>query len=160
MKFFYFFWVDCPLYCHLWPGTFTASMWSIEVLDPGYSSFSMIEPQFLLCDLFMLFFSRNVWHVVIWHSAICHVDLISPFLILYCISCLSACVYVSCKCNTSCCAVFKFDVYAVIYFDSSMATCLRPILLGCCKNDDFAGVMVCLSLNSGMQLIVSIFFWG
>jgi hypothetical protein len=81
-----------------------------------------------------------------WHSATCPVDLISPLLILHCISCMSPCAYVSCKCkckcNSSCCAVNKFYIYTVIYFGSSMAMHLRPLLLGCCKNEDFAGVMV------------------
>jgi hypothetical protein len=36
--------------------------------------------------------------------------------------------------------MFKFDVYAVIYFGSIMAMHLRPLLLGCCKNDDFDGL--------------------
>jgi hypothetical protein len=55
--------------------------------------------------------------------------------------------------------VSKFDVYAVISFGASIATHLRPFLIGCCKNDNFAGVMVCLSLNSGMQMIVDIFIF-
>jgi hypothetical protein len=134
-----------------------ASTWSIEVLYPGYSSCSVIGPQFLLCDLFLLLLSHHLCHFGIWHSANCRVDLISPFLILYCISCMSACAYFLCKCNSSCYAVFKFDVYAVISFGSSMATHIRPLLLGCCRNEDFVGVIVCLSLNIGMQMIVGIF---
>jgi hypothetical protein len=56
--------------------------------------------------------------------------------------------------------VLKFDVYAAISFGSSIAMHLRPLLLGCCKNEGFTGDVVCLSLNSGMQMIVSIFVFG
>jgi hypothetical protein len=73
---------------------------------------------------------------------------------------MSTSMYVSCKCKSSCWDVFKFDVYAVFYFGSSIATRLRPLVLGCCKNNSFTVVVICLSLDSGMQLIIGIFFVG
>jgi hypothetical protein len=144
MKFLNFLYVGCPLYCHVYPGTFTGSTWSIDVPEPGYSSLAVIEPWCHLCDRFLLFFSQHVWHLGILHKATRCVDLMPPVLMLCCISCISPCVYVLCKCSSSCCAVFKSDAYVDISVVSVMATRLRPLLCGCCLNDDFTGAVLCL----------------
>jgi hypothetical protein len=48
-------------------------------------------------------------------------------------------------------------VYVDISFGSVIATHLRHLLCGCCKNDDLAGFVLCLISVSGMQVIVGIF---
>jgi hypothetical protein len=85
----------------------------------------------------------------------------SPVLMLCCISCISPCAYVSCKCSSSCCVVFKFEIYVDISVGSVMATRLRPLVCGCCLNNDFTGVVLCLVHLRGMQVIVGIlvFAW-
>jgi hypothetical protein len=102
------------------------------------------------------FFSQQVWHLGILHKATCRVDIMSPVLMLCCISCILPWVYVSCRCNSSCCAVFRSDAYVQISIGSVMATRLRPLLCGCCLNDDLAGFILVLMPVRGIQVIVGI----
>jgi hypothetical protein len=44
-------------------------------------------------------------------------------------------------------------------FFSSIATHLRPLLLGCCEEDGCSGIVVCLIIIIEMQLIIGIFLW-
>jgi hypothetical protein len=72
-----------------------------------------------------------------------------------------AVAYVSWRCNSSCCAVFIFDVHVEIYVGSEIATRLRPLLCGCWLNGDLAGFVVSLIPVRGMQVIVYFFvFFG
>jgi hypothetical protein len=70
-------------------------------------------------------------------------------------------VYASCKCSSSCCAVFRFDVYVDISVGSVMATCLCPLLCCCCTNDDLTSVVLCLIYVRVMQVLVGtlVFVW-
>jgi hypothetical protein len=60
IMFLIFFKVGYPLYYHVYPGTFAALMWSIEVPEPGYSSCAVIDPWCRLCDLFLLFLASGL----------------------------------------------------------------------------------------------------
>jgi hypothetical protein len=132
-----------------------ASTWSIEAMDPGCSPFYVIELQCLLSDLFLIFCSQHDLHFGIWHRATYHVYLLSPRLILYCSSFMYVCAYASCKCKSSSCLM-----YTVISFGSSTAMRLLSLLLGLCKNGVVSGIVVCLYLDSEMQLNVGIFVLG
>jgi hypothetical protein len=56
MKFLYFLIVCRPLCRQVYPGTFAASTCSTDVLDPGWLSYFVMDPQCCLCDLFFPFF--------------------------------------------------------------------------------------------------------
>jgi hypothetical protein len=77
MKFLYFLRVGRPLCCQLYYGTLAASMWSMDVLEPGWPSSCVMDPRCLICDLFLPLFSQQDRHLGIWHATTCRVAVMS-----------------------------------------------------------------------------------
>jgi hypothetical protein len=59
MKFLDFLSVARSLCCHVHPGTLAASTWSIDVFDPRWLSFCLMDPRCCLSDLFSPLFSEH-----------------------------------------------------------------------------------------------------
>jgi hypothetical protein len=109
----------------------------MDVLEPGFSLYCVIDPWCFLCHLVLPLFLQQDIHLGIWHIATGRVALISQFLICSCISFISVCAYVSCRHISSCWVVFKFVMYvigSVVLFASLTITRVRPLNFGCCAN--------------------------
>jgi hypothetical protein len=134
------------------------------VFELGFSSPCVIDPRCVLhCDIFLPLFSKQDRHLGILYSATWCVALMSQYLILCCISFISACVYISCRRSSSCWAVFMFVMYVVGYVVlcvSLTVTHLRPLKIGCCAKFVVAGIGDDLGVRCIMHLIVGILVFG